>query len=137
MKKAAAGCSSIAARLHGRAGSRCGDAECAAAAAARPQWAALPLPLQRLSPHSLSRRVRDLLTGDLVAHPDLPVDPDPEPELPAPETPPVIESTTGGCRPADAAAAWDGRHELEDLAGIVDVLTDVNRRAAELVKGRL
>ena len=97
-----------------------------------------------MSPHSLSRRVRDLLTGDHAAHPDLPVAPDPEPELPAPETPPVIESTTGGCRPADAAAAWDGRHELEDLAGIVDVLIDVerraaelNRRAAELVKGRL
>ena len=29
------------------------------------QWGALPLPLQRLSPHSLSRRVRDLLAGDL------------------------------------------------------------------------
>jgi len=104
------------------------------------QWGALPLPLQRLSPHSLSRRVRDLLAGDLGAHRDLPVDP--EPEVPAPETPPVIESTDG-YRPADAAAAWDRRrHDLQDLAGITDVLTDVerradelNRRAAELVEG--
>jgi hypothetical protein len=45
----------------------------------------------------------------------------------------------------DAAAAWDRRrHDLQDLAGIVDVLTDVerradelNRRAAELVEGWL
>jgi len=108
------------------------------------QWGALPLPLQRLSPHSLSRLVRDLLAGDLGAHRDLPVDPDPEPEVPAPETPPVIESTDG-YRPADAAATWDRRrHDLQDLAGIIDVLTDVerradelNRRAAELVEGWL
>jgi hypothetical protein len=105
------------------------------------QWGALPLPLQRLSPHSLSRRARDLLAGNLGAHRDLPVDPDPEPEVPAPETPPVIESTDG-YRQADAAAAWDRRRrDLDDLAGIIDVLTDVerradelNRRAAELVK---
>ena len=37
---------------------------------------------------------------------------------------------------ADATAIRD-RHDPRDLAGIVDVLTDVNRRAAELVKGRL
>ena len=54
------------------------------------QWGALPLPLQRLSPHSLSRRVRDLLAGDLGAHRDLPVDPDPEPVVAEPEKPPVI-----------------------------------------------
>ena len=96
------------------------------------QWGALPLPLQRLSPHSLSRRVRDLLAGNLGAHRDLPVDPDPEPEVPAPETPPVIESTDG-YRPADAAATWDRRrHDLQDLTEIIDVLTDVERRAEEL-----
>jgi len=46
---------------------------------------------------------------------------------------------------ADAAAAWDRRRQdLQDLAGIIDVLTDVerradelNRRAAELVEGWL
>src|SRR5664280_1493636 len=108
------------------------------------QWGALPLPLQRLSPHSLSRRTRDILAGDLGAHRDLPVDPDPGPEVSAPETLPVIESTDG-YRPADAAAAWDRRRrDLDDLAGIIDVLTDVerradelNRRAAELVEGWL
>jgi hypothetical protein len=33
----------------------------------------------------------------------------------------------------DAAAAWDRRRrDLDDLAGIIDVLTDVERRADEL-----
>ena len=107
------------------------------------QWGALPLPLQRLSPHSLSRRVRDLLAGDLGAHRDLPVDPDPEPVV-KPEKPPVIiPATDSAYDAADAAAAWNRRRrELDDLAGIIDVLTDVerradelNRRAAELVDG--
>ena len=108
------------------------------------QWGALPLPLQRLSPHSLSRRVRDLLAGDLGAHRDLPVDPDPI--VTTPETPPVITPAPGnGYDAVDAAAAWDRRRrDLDDLAGIIDVLTDVerrgdelNRRAAELVEGWL
>ena len=46
------------------------------------QWGYLPFPLQPLSPHSLSRRVRDLLEGDLGAHRDLPVDADEEPAGP-------------------------------------------------------
>jgi hypothetical protein len=54
------------------------------------QWGRPTLPLQRLSPHSLSRRVRDLLVGDLGAHRDLPVDPEPEPIVTAPEKPPVL-----------------------------------------------
>jgi hypothetical protein len=110
------------------------------------QWGALPLPLQRLSPHSLSRRARDLLAGDLGAHRDLPVDPDPEPEATVAEKPPVLTQAPGSAYDAaDAAAAWDRRRrELQDLAGIIDVLTDVerradelNRRAAELVEGWL
>jgi hypothetical protein len=33
----------------------------------------------------------------------------------------------------DAAAAWDRRRrDLQDLGGIIDVLTDVERRADEL-----
>jgi len=96
------------------------------------QWGALPLPLQRLSSHSLSRRVRDLLAGDLGAHRDLPVDPDPE--TTAPEKPPVTEPVVSAVYDAaDAAAAWDRRRrDLDDLAGIIDVLTDVERRADEL-----
>ena len=98
------------------------------------QWGALPLPLQRLSPHSLSRRARDLLAGDLGAHRDLPVDPDPEPETTAPEKPPVTEpAVSTAYDAADAVAAWERRrHDLDDLAGIIDVLTDVERRADEL-----
>jgi len=109
------------------------------------QWGALPLPLQRLSPHSLSRRIRDLLAGDLGAHRDLPVDPDPEPETSVPKSPPPAELRVGAYDAADAAAAWDRRRrDLDDLAGIIDVLTEVerradelNRRAAELVDGWL
>ena len=98
------------------------------------QWGALPLPLQRLSPHSLSRRVRDILAGDLGAHRDLPVDLDPETLVTAPETTPVIAPTPGnGYDAVDAAAAWDRRRrDLQDLGGIIDVLTDVERRADEL-----
>ena len=110
------------------------------------QWGALPLPLQRLSPHSLSRRTRDLLAGDLGAHRDLPVDPDPEPEVPKPQTSSVISQEPRSAYDAvDAAETWDRRRrDLDDLGGIIDVLTDVerradelNRRAAELVEGWL
>ena len=97
------------------------------------QWGALPLPLQRLSPHSLSRRARDLLAGDLGAHRDLPVDPEPEPETTGPERPPVIEQAAADYNTADAAAAWDRRRRaLQDLGGIIDALADVERRADEL-----
>ena len=98
------------------------------------QWGALPLPLQRLSPHSLSRRTQDLLAGDLGAHRDLPVDPDPEPGITAEENTAVTEpAASTAYDAADAAAAWDRRRrELEHLAGITDVLTDVERRADEL-----
>jgi hypothetical protein len=87
----------------------------------------------------MSRRARDLLAGDLGAHRDLPVDPDPEPEATAPERPPVVEPAASDYKPADAAAAWNRRRrELQDLAGIIAMLSDVeradelNRRAAEL-----
>ncbi|HEY5117497.1 MAG TPA: hypothetical protein VIJ00_18385 [Nakamurella sp.] len=98
------------------------------------QWGALPLPLQRLSPHSLSRRARDLLAGDLGAHRDLPVDPDPEPQTTAPENPADLTPASASAYNAtDAAAAWDRRRtDLQDLAEIIDVLTDVERRADEL-----
>ncbi|HZM67216.1 MAG TPA: hypothetical protein VFC16_13075, partial [Nakamurella sp.] len=62
------------------------------------------------------------------------------------EKPPVITQAPGNVYDtADAAAAWNRRRtDLEDLAGTIDVLTDVerradelNRRAAELVEGWL
>ena len=40
------------------------------------QWGYVPFPVRRLTPHSLSRRVRDLLSGDLGEHREYPVDPD-------------------------------------------------------------
>jgi hypothetical protein len=109
------------------------------------QWGYEPFPLQPLTPNSLSRRARDLLAGDLGAHRDLPVDPDPDPETTAPESQPVTAPPGRAYGAVDAAAAWDRRrHDLQDLAGIIDVLTDVerradelNRRAAELVEGWL
>ena len=109
------------------------------------QWGYEPFPLQPLTPHSLSRRARDLLAGDLGAHRDLPVDPDPEPETTEPLHRPVVTTPKAAYGAVDAAAAWDRRrHDLQDLAGIIDVLTDVerradelNRRAAELVEGWL
>jgi len=98
------------------------------------QWGALPLPLQRLSPHSPSRRARDMLAGDLGAHRDLPVDPDPEPEVPKPHTPPVIsQEPRSAYDAADAAAAWDRRREIcRTWAGSSTCYTDVERRADEL-----
>jgi hypothetical protein len=97
------------------------------------QWGALPLPLQRLSPHSLSRRARDILSGDLGAHRDLPVEPDAEPETIAPESRAMAAPPRSAYGAAEAAEAMERRRrELEHLAGITDVLTEVERRADEL-----
>jgi hypothetical protein len=54
------------------------------------QWGYVPFPPQRLSPHSLSRRVRDLLAGDLGAHRDLPVDGE-DTDTPTPTPVPVVK----------------------------------------------
>jgi len=83
---------------------------------------------------SLSRRARDLLAGDLGAHRDLPVELDPEPVV-EPKKPPVVITPTAanGYGVVNATAAWDRRRrDLDDLAGIIDVLADVERRADEL-----
>ena len=68
------------------------------------------------------------------AHRDLPVDPDPEPGITTAEKTPVTEpAVSTAYDAADAAAAWERRRrDLDDLAGIIDVLTDVERRADEL-----
>jgi len=95
------------------------------------QWGYEPFPLQPLTPHSLSRRTRDLLAGDLDAHRDLPIDPEPEPTAQANQ--PAVTTPRATYGAAEAAAAWDRRRqEIEHLAGITDVLTDVERRADEL-----
>ena len=75
------------------------------------QWGYLPFPLQPLSPHSLSRRARDLLAGDLGAHRTLPVDPDTEPEVAAPDSDPVTEPRGGAYSRADWEAAVRRRRD--------------------------
>src|SRR5664279_5222971 len=67
------------------------------------QWGYEPFPLQPLSPHSLSRRTRDILAGDLGAHRDLPVDPEPEPETTAPDSRPAVTTPRAAYGAAEAA----------------------------------
>jgi len=99
------------------------------------QWGALPLPLQRLSPHSLSRRARDLLAGNLGAHRDLPVDPNPEPEPTAPESRPVV--TPPRIHPcqtnisAQVSALSSGNLRRQRTGEFTAVAGDVSRRRRE------
>ena len=94
------------------------------------QWGYIPFPVQRLTPHSLSRRVRDLLTGDLGAHRDLPVDTDDEPE--AKPAPVPLQNRALYTRD-DAQRAWARRRaDLADIAGVEDALKQIDARAKEL-----
>ncbi len=94
------------------------------------QWGYVPFPVRRLTPHSLSTRARDLLAGDVGAHRDLPVDTDDEPEqqpAPSPVATRVVYSRD------DAQRAWERRRaDLKDIAGVSDVLDEVDARAKEL-----
>jgi hypothetical protein len=94
------------------------------------QWGYVPFPVQRLTPHSLSRRVRDLLGGDMGAHRDLPVDADDEPKPAASVPPPVPRAVYSQ---EDSERAWARRRaDLADLAGVDDLLDEVDTRAREL-----
>jgi len=94
------------------------------------QWGYVPFPVQRLTPHSLSRRVRDLLGGDLGAHRDQPVDTDDEPEPAAPSPPTVPRAVYSR---EDSQWAWARRRaDLADLAGVGNLLNEVDARAREL-----
>jgi hypothetical protein len=76
----------------------------------------------------LSRRVRDLLDGDLGAYRDLPVDTDDGPESQSP--PPVPKAVYSD---QNWQTAWTKRHvDLQELAGVNDRLDEVDRRASEL-----
>jgi hypothetical protein len=95
------------------------------------QWGALPFPLESMTPHSLSQRVRDILAGDLGAHRDLPVDQDDDnpQEQPAPTT--VVERSVYSRE--DSLRAWARRRaDLEHLSNIADELAEVDRRVDEL-----
>ena len=92
-------------------------------------WGAPPFPLQPLTAHSLSRRVRDLLAGDLGAHRHLPGDQDAEAETP--RQVPVVERRV--FQEADAGRGWARRRaDLVELAGVEDLLKDVDSQADEL-----
>ncbi len=94
------------------------------------QWGYIPFPVQRLTPHSLSRRVRDLLAGDLGAHRDLPVDTDEAPATPA-KAPPLVPRAE--YKREDAQRAWARRRaDLADIAGVDDILNEIDARAREL-----
>ena len=95
------------------------------------QWGYVPFPLQQLTPHSLSRRVRNLLAGDLGAHRHLPIDPDEDTE---PDTPtPVPVATPTVYSREDSRRAWSRRRaDLKNLAGVDAVLDAVDARAKEL-----
>ena len=93
------------------------------------QWGYVPFPLQRLTPHSLSRLVHQMLAGDFVAHRRIPVDEVPEPEEPAIDPTPARAVYSRD----DAERAWAKRRgDLRDLAGIDEVLAEIDARAKEL-----
>jgi hypothetical protein len=94
------------------------------------QWGYVPFPVQRLTPHSLSRRVRDLLNGDLGAHRDLPVDPEDLPEPLAPVNPPTGRAVYS--KEDSQRALARRRSDLQDIAGIDEVLNQIDARAKEL-----
>jgi len=94
------------------------------------QWGYTPFPLQRLTPHSLSRRVRDLLAGDLGTHRDLPVDTeDTDTQTPVP----VREVRRGVYSARDAERAWMRRRaDPRSLDNVEQELTDIDRRVDQL-----
>jgi len=95
------------------------------------QWGALPFPLQPMTPHSLSRRVRDILAGDLGAHRHLPVDRDEAAKTENSTTIPAGERRVYSLQ--DAAEAWNRRRaDLRSLDDVAHELTEVDRRLIEL-----
>ena len=80
--------------------------------------------------HSQSRRTRDLLAGDIVAHRALPVPTD-QPDQQS--TAPRVEQVGAVYDRAAADRAWATRRaDLRRLAGVGDVLTGIDQRIADL-----
>lgn len=95
------------------------------------QWGYVPFPLRRLTPHSLSRLVHQMLAGDLAAHRNIPVD-DETPEPAEPSTPVPLGAVYSR---DDSQRAWARRRaDLEDVAGLEEVLANIDARARELEK---
>ena len=95
------------------------------------QWGALPFPLEPLTPHSLSQRVRDILAGDLGAHRDLPIDRDDDAEQKTPTPVPVAPRAVYSREDAQRAGARR-RADLDYLADVEDLLTEIDIRAKKL-----
>ena len=94
------------------------------------QWGALPFPHPRLTPHSQSRRTRDLLAGDIAAHRALPVPTDEPHQEPMP---PKAQQVRAGYDRAAAEQAWTTRRaDLHRIAGVDDVLSDIDQQIADL-----
>jgi hypothetical protein len=97
------------------------------------QWGAMPFPHPQLTPHATSQHARNLLAGDIVIHRTLPF-PGDEPPVPdsaaAQQEQPPAPAAFG----KDAAdRAWTKRRDdLQRLGNVGEVLTEVDRRIAEL-----
>lgn len=93
------------------------------------QWGALPDRHSSLSTHGQSRRARDLLAGNIGIHRDIPVsrrEPPPEGEVPAATRTAVYDEVV-----ADRASA-KRRGDLAQLGDVAGVLTDIDRKIADL-----
>ena len=94
------------------------------------QWGYVPFPLQRLTPHSLSRLVHQMLAGDFVAHRHIPID-DETPESEQQVSVPVEARRVYG--PRDLEKAWNRRRaDLRSLDNVAQELSEVDRRLNEL-----
>jgi hypothetical protein len=95
------------------------------------QWGALPFPHPPLTPHSYSRRTRDLLAGELIVHRTLPVATD-EPAQKTLTSEPF--ALAGSLRiKASVDQAWTKRRaDLHLLADVGDVLSEIDKKIAYL-----
>ncbi|MEP6563366.1 MAG: hypothetical protein ABJD68_20085 [Nakamurella sp.] len=90
----------------------------------------VPFPLQRLTPHSLSRLVNGMLAGDFGSHRHISVGEErPEPEEPAPVPAELRRAYTRD----DAQRAWARRRaDLQDIVGVDSMLAEIDARTKEL-----
>ena len=93
-------------------------------------WGYVPFPVHRLTPHSLSSLVHQMRAGDVVAHRRIPVGDN----TPEPEKPPIVSTPTTAVYSRDDSqrACPRRRADLEDIAGIDEVLAEIDARAKEL-----
>ena len=76
------------------------------------QWGYLPFPLQRLTPHSVSRLVQQMLAGDFAPHRHIAVDD----ETPEPTEPSALVQTRAVYTRDDAKRAWPGAAAISAIS---------------------